>query len=33
MSMSKRAYEEWLEKMELKRAIEERRKKPQMGVK
>ncbi len=33
MSMSKRAYEEWLEKMEIKRAIEERRKKPVEGGK
>lgn len=33
MSMSKRAYENWLERMETKRAAEERNKRPEESVK
>lgn len=34
MSMSKRAYENWMEKQEIKRAIEERKtKRPEESVK
>lgn len=33
MSASKRRFEEWQEKMETKRAAEERRKKPEESVK
>jgi hypothetical protein len=33
MSMSKRAYENWLEREAIKRAAEERRKKPEESVK
>lgn len=33
MSMAKRRFEKWQEQEEIKRAIEERRKKPVEGVK